>query len=188
VERSPVELLAAALDEARRLVEGIGQGQWDGPTPCAEWSVRDLTGHLVTGNRLFARAVRGDLPPAAPVEQDRYAAALRESADELLAAFTAPGALDRVVVVPFGRVPGIVALHLRLVEALVHGWDLASATGQVPRFDDESAERGLEFSRAKLSEVPANRSPFGPPQPVDPHAPVLDRLAALLGRSVPQDG
>ena len=185
--RSPVELLAAALDEAGRLAEGIRQDQWDAPTPCAEWSVRDLTRHLVAGNRLFARAVREDLPPAAPVEQDRYAA-LRESADELVSAFTAPGALDRVVVVPFGRVPGIVALHLRLVEALVHGWDLASATGQVPRFDDESAERGLEFSRAKLSEVPADRSPFGPPQPVDPQAPVLDRLAALLGRAVPQDG
>ena len=186
--RSPVELLAAALDEAGRLVEGIGPDQWDRPTPCAEWSVGDLTGHLVAGNRLFARALREDLLPAAPVERDRYAVALRESADELVAAFTAPGALERVVVVPFGRVPAVVALHLRLVEALVHGWDLASATGQVTRFDDESVERGLEFSRAKLSEVPADRSPFGPPQPVDPQAPVLDRLAALLGRAVPQGG
>ena len=187
MERSPVELLASALEEAGRLVESIGSDQWDLPTPCDAWSVRDLAEHLVTGNRTFARALRDDLPPAAPVEQCRYAAALRESADELLTALAAPGALQRVVVVPFGRVPGIVALHLRLVEALVHGWDLATATGQAVRFDDESAERALDFSRDKLSEVPAGRSPFGPPQPVDPHAPALDRLAGLLGRAVPQD-
>ena len=187
MERSPVELLASALEEAGRLVEGIGSDQWDLPTPCAEWSVRDLTGHVVAGNRMFARALRDDLPPAPLVEQDRYAPALRESAEELLTALAAPGALQRVVMVPFGRVPGIVALHLRLVEALVHGWDLATATGQAVRFDDEPAERALEFSQAQLSKVPAERSPFGPPQPVDPHAPALGRLAGLLGRAVPQD-
>lgn len=112
------------------------------------------------------------------------AAAYRDSADAVLAAFALPGVLERVVAVPFGSVPGIVALHLRIVEVLVHGWDLARATRQPVRFAEDLAEQELEFTRARLGDVPPARSPFGPPQPVADGAPAIDRLAACLGRHV----
>jgi len=92
--------------------------------------------------------------------------------------------LDRVVTVPFGSVPGAVALQLRLVENLVHGWDLARATGQQARHDDQVAEAALVFTHARLADVPAGRTPFGPPQPVAEDGQALDRLAAALGRRV----
>jgi uncharacterized protein (TIGR03086 family) len=208
VARSPVESLASASQEAGLLLAGVRDDQWDLPTPCADWSVRDVAEHLVGGTRRFARALRegspteppGPAPSASPAEPPApappgppadpapggLAAAYRESAADLLAACAAAGALDRVVTVPFGQVPGVVALHLRLVEALVHGWDVATATGQVARFDDEAVERALDFSRAQLSRIPPGRRPFGPPQPVADDAPVLDRLVARLGRSVPR--
>ena len=192
--RSPVESLASASQEAGLLLAGVRDDQWDLPTPCADWSVRDVAEHLVGGTRRFARALReaspaeppAPAPPGPPADPapGGLAAAYRESAADLLAACAAAGALDRVVTVPFGQVPGVVALHLRLVEALVHGWDVATATGQVARFDDESVERALDFSRAQLSRIPPGRRPFGPPQPVADDAPVLDRLVARLGRSV----
>lgn len=109
--------------------------------------------------------------------------AYTDAAGALTAAFGQPGALERVVVVPFGAVPGIVAVHLRVTEALVHGWDLAQATGQRLRFPDGIVERNLEFTRAALPDVPAGRMPFAPPQPVPDDAPPIVRLAALLGRS-----
>jgi uncharacterized protein (TIGR03086 family) len=78
----------------------------------------------------------------------------------------------------------MVALDLRITEVLVHGWDLARATGQPATFPDDLAEQELAFSRAKLADIPSDRSPFAPPQPVAEDAPAIDRLAACLGRSV----
>lgn len=186
--RSPAEQLARALGDTGQLVEGVRDDQWNKPTPCEAWSVRELVNHLISGNYLFARVLSGDSPPTVPTDTDRHpdqlAAAYRESADALLAAFGSAGVMDRVVIVPFGPVPGIVALHLRLVEALVHGWDLAQATGQSLRFDEELAEQELEFTRSKLAEIPSGRSPFGTPQTVAEDASAPDRLAACLGRVV----
>nr|MDQ2754242.1 TIGR03086 family metal-binding protein [Actinomycetota bacterium] len=95
-----------------------------------------------------------------------------------------PGVFEKVVTVPVGSVPGIAALHLRIVEMLVHGWDLASATGQSAQFPDDIAEQSLAFTRAKLADVPADRKPFGPARPVSDDAPAIDRLVACLGRTV----
>lgn len=92
--------------------------------------------------------------------------------------------MGRVVTVPFGAVRGVVALHLRLVDALVPGWDLAQATGQPARGNEELAEQELEFTRAKPADVPPERSPFGPSQPVTENGSGPDRLAACLGRDV----
>lgn len=101
----------------------------------------------------------------------------------LQAAFAQPGVLEKVVTVPIGAVPGVVALHLRIAESLVHGWDLAQATGQpTDGLPDDLAEQELEFSRRRLPDLPPDRRPFAPVQPVSDDAPALDRLVALLGR------
>ncbi len=187
---SPVDELARVHDDAERLVAGVREDQWDAPTPCTEWTVRDLVGHLVGGDRVFAAVLRGDA--ASPMEAARPAdplgddpvAAYRAAADEMLAEFRRPGVLERVVTLPIGPAPGVVAAQLRIVETLVHGWDLARATGQHLGFPDDIVERALELTRARLSDVPPERSPFAPPQPVPDDAPPIDRLAAALGRLV----
>jgi uncharacterized protein (TIGR03086 family) len=185
---APVSELAEALEITGGLVAGVGDGLWGAPTPCADWSVRDLVNHLVAGQRAFAMLLRGE----ALAEVRKLAggdqlggdpvAAHRESGADLVAAFSQPGALERTVAVPIGEVPGIVALHLRLVEALVHGWDLSRATTQPVTYPAGLAEQELEFTVAKLSDIPPGHSPFGPPQPAPDDAPALDRLAACLGR------
>lgn len=186
---SPVEQLRRALDDTGQLIAAVRAVQLSGPTPCADWAVRDLVAHLIAGNYLFASALRVESPSPRPDGADgpdgqALVGAYRDSVEVLLAAFELPGALERVVTVPFGSVPGIVALHLRVVEALVHGWDLARATGQPCHFADELAEQELEFTRVKLGDLPPGRSPFGPPRPVADDAPAIDRLAACLGRNV----
>ncbi|WP_448639191.1 TIGR03086 family metal-binding protein [Geodermatophilus sp. URMC 63] len=184
--------LTAALDGATRLVAAVTPEEWGRPTPCAEWTVRQLVGHLVGGNRMTARVLRGEpLPPLDqlgrrdPADQlgDDPAGAHRGSAEELLAAFGLPGVLDRAHTVPAGTLPGPALVHLRTVETLVHGWDLARATGRRVPFPDDLVEPELGFSEGLLGRLPAGRSPFGPPQPVAGDAPAVDRLAALLGRT-----
>jgi uncharacterized protein (TIGR03086 family) len=148
--------------------------------------VRDVVNHLVVGHRRFVSFLRGEPPVSPDVDQlgDDPVAAYRSSAGELLDAFREAGALERIVTVPIGPVPGSVALQLRLVEALVHGWDLATATGQPARFPDDMVERALAFTREHLSAIPPGRTPFGSPRFASDEAPPIDRLAALLGRAV----
>lgn len=177
-----MDQLSGALAETRKLVAGVAAEQWAAATPCEGWDVRALVTHMVSGNRLFAAALRGERPEQLDEIDDELVDAFERSATDLLAAFGSPGALERVVEVPFGSVPGVVALHLRLTEILVHGWDIAEATGQPTHFDGLVAEQELEFSRKAVGAIPPNRRPFGPAQPVPADAPAIDRLAALLGR------
>lgn len=188
----PIAGLPVALAATRQVVAGIADDQWPLPTPCADWTVAELTAHLISGNRMFAAIMRGgqlaQFPASARaggavIDGDRLAA-YDQAAGQLLAAFGSAGALDRVVTVPFGTVPAAVALQLRITEVLVHGWDLARATGQRIEVPDSLAELELAFSRRALAEVPPDRSPFGPPQPARPGASPLEQLAGLLGRTV----
>ena len=188
-----VEQLAQLVRGFEQLIAAAREEQWTAATPCTEWNARDLVNHVVRGNRLFAAALRGEQPtipppgtppPVSDVLGDDPLGAYRASADALLQAFRQPGVMERVVAVPFGSVPGAVALHLRNTELLVHGWDLARATGQAVPFPQEVAEQELQFSRGAISQIPPGRNPFGPPQPVREDAPAIDRLAGLLGRQV----
>jgi uncharacterized protein (TIGR03086 family) len=183
----PVGQLSAALAATERLIAGVHDDHWADSTPCPDWSVRDLVGHLVGGNNLFARIMRGQ-PHAA--RQDTLPpgvdplTAYRDSAAALLDAFGQPSALKKIVTVPFGTVPGVAALHLRITEVLVHGWDLARATRQAATFPEDLAEQELAFSRGKLADIPPGRKPFAPSQPVADDATAIDKLAACLGRDV----
>jgi len=111
----------------------VRDDQWTDPTPCTDWNVRDLVNHVAVGNFAFASILRGEpraAPGAPPGSVRDLLKAYRDSAAAVLDAFRQPGVLEQVFTVPFGPVPGIVALHLRITEILVHGWDLARATGQ----------------------------------------------------------
>jgi uncharacterized protein (TIGR03086 family) len=178
-----VDQLESVLGVLEPLVAAVASDQWDAPTPCPGWDVRALLGHLAGGNQLYAAALSGAAaePGGDPLGADP-GDAYRESAGAVVAAFRASGALERPVTVPFGTVPGATALELRIVEVLVHGWDLARATGRTVAFPDDVVEQEIAFSREALPRLPAERTPFGASRPVPADAPPLDRLVALLGR------
>jgi uncharacterized protein (TIGR03086 family) len=191
---APLDLLDQALDATGQLVSGIGDDQWELPTACTEWKVRDLVNHLVGGNQMFVGILRGEPFPSADQVKamrsadylgDDPAAAYRTEARALLDAFSQPRVMEQTFPSAIGVVPGIAVVHLRVTELLVHGWDIAQATGQPALLPADLAELELHFTQAKLSDVPPERKPFGPPQPVADDAPAIDRLVALLGREVP---
>ena len=157
--------IARAVDATGQLVAAVRDDEWAIPTGCTGWTVRDLVGHLVGGNRAFAAMAAGEEPPGGDdLLGDDPLAAYRESGEALRAAFTRPGVLDEVFRVPAGTLPGAVVLHLRLTELLVHGWDLARATGRSTTvLPADLAEQELAFSRGQLDRMPPGRRPFAPP-------------------------
>lgn len=185
---TPFDQLTRALSATGELIAGVRDDQWAGPTGCPDWTVRRLVNHLVGGNLVFVALLREQAPPdrsADHLGQDPLGA-FHAAGQELAAAFAPPGVLDRIYQAPPGPLPGLAALHLRITEALVHGWDLAQATGQPTHpLPEDLAETELALSQAQLADVPRTGHPFAPAQPVPQDAPALDRLVAYLGRPVP---
>lgn len=184
-QQPSVGQLARALSSVGLLVDGVREDQWTAPTPCSDWSVRELLAHLVGMNLVFA-ALMGDQPPpvrgADPLGQDPKGA-YDDSAAALLAAFEGPGVLGRVYQGPLGSATGAQRLQIRIYDLLAHGWDIARATGQHPEPLEDLAEQALAFVQHQLAGQPrAGR--FDPAQPVSDDAPALDRLVAFLGRRV----
>lgn len=104
-----------------------------------------------------------------------------DTAAALLAAFIAPGVLEREYQGPPGSATGAQRLQIRLYDLLAHGWDLARATGQLAELPDDVAERALAFARVQVSEQ-TRPGRFGPAHAVDEHASGIERLVAFLGR------
>ena len=158
-----------------------GQAGPDRATGSSGAAPAGSSGAASAGSSGAASAGSSGVAPADSLGADP-AGAYQASAVAVVEAFRAPGALDRPVTVPFGTVPGETALHLRIVEVLTHGWDLARATGRTVSFPDDVVEQEIAFSRRALPMIPPERAPFAPSQSVADDAAPLDRLVALLGR------
>jgi uncharacterized protein (TIGR03086 family) len=180
--------LSQALAATATVVAGIGPGQWTAPTPCTELDVRAVLNHLVRGNLLFVAIVRGEQWPAPGTDHlgDAPLAAYEQAAAGLREVFAAPGVLEQEYTAPFGTGTGAGLVHVRIIEVLAHGWDLARATGQaVTGFPEDVAERAVGRSRRQLTARPEGPgAPFAPEVPVPDDAPAVDRLAGFLGRRV----
>ncbi|MFI5099542.1 MAG: TIGR03086 family metal-binding protein [Actinomycetes bacterium] len=192
----PADPLVTALDAHAALLAGVRDEQWTGSTPCPDWNVRTLVNHVVSGNRMFAAILRGDpLPPPDELARLRARdilgtdplAAFRSTGAELYTAFGSPGVLDRVVQAPVGPLPGRAVLHLRITELLVHGWDLAHATGQPVVLPEDLAEEDIVFTRGLFAAGVPRQGRFGAAAQVPAGVAAIDRLAAELGRTVPVD-
>jgi len=183
--QSPVEQLARGLSAVGRLIDGVRPEQWQAPTPCTDWTVRDLVAHLVGMNLVFTALLNDQTPPQRGVDRlgDDPAGAYRDSAAALRAAFAQSGVLARTYTGPLGQATGAERLQIRLYDLLAHGWDLAQATGQPADLPDDLADQALTFVQAQLAMQPRTGR-FAAAQRVADTAPAVDRLAAFLGRQI----
>jgi uncharacterized protein (TIGR03086 family) len=182
----PVTLLAQAGERTAKLADQVGADQLGGTTPCTEWDVRALLNHLIGTNHMFAIAVPGGTVPDMGDELPDFAGddpgqAYRESFEQALAAWQAPGALDGTVKLPFGELPAAFAIGLHFMDTVVHGWDLARGTGQDSTIEEDQATAVLGIVEQMFA---GGRNPsFGPEVPVPADAPAAHRLLGALGRT-----
>jgi uncharacterized protein (TIGR03086 family) len=179
------ENLSKALPAVGHLIAGVQDDQWAAPTPCTEWTVRGLVGHLVGMNKVFVAMLTGGPMPehgANPLG-DNPLQAYRESGDALLAAAGQPGVLEQVAETALGKATGASRLNWRVADLLAHGWDLAQATGQRLDLPGDIVEESLVFVQAELPKQ-SRTGRFEEPQPVAEDAPAIERLVAFLGRKV----
>ena len=186
---SPSEQLEFQTTALRDLVGGVKADQWGDPTPCANWTVRDLAAHVVGGGTVFAASFRGEtVPTGADAEMpdvlgDDPVGALDRVFADFQSAAESPGAMERDVVLPFATLPAQVALDVAKFDLLLHAWDLSRATDQP--FDPpddvvagarQTAEMMIDGARDGDTFKNATEAPAG--------ARGIDQLAAYSGRTV----
>jgi uncharacterized protein (TIGR03086 family) len=183
---SPLERYDRAAAVATAVVDGIEADQFDLPSPCADWTVRGVLNHIVTGNLVADAIVAGRSHPDRNVDRlgEDPSAAFAASVVSTRTVLATPGLMERVVSTPIGEAPGTFLVQMRVAELLVHGWDMAKATGQSTDLDPELAAEVLAAWRARIEHRPRTMLPFEEPQPVPPGAGAADRLAGFLGRTV----
>lgn len=185
---SPNFDLGPAASAVAALLDGVADDDLDRPTPC-DVPVAALLDHLVMLTAAFtgtARKLPGrDGPPPAPAAENldpRWRAVLPRSLDELVTAWREPSAWEGTAAAGGVEWPAEQMAVVALDELVLHGWDLARATGQ--RFDPDPAH--VEIVHGFTAQIAGADEPatglFGPPVPVPAGAPLFDRALGHAGR------
>ena len=151
------EVHARALDARARSVAGVGDDQWgssvrlrrlDGARAREPHRHRQLLGGRARRgpdrSRTVGDRLDGDVLGADPLR------AYDDSSLVAAAAFRAPGAMEAPCAVSYGPVPGEVYCGHRFIDVLIHGWDVASSTGQDTTLDPELVEACFEVVEPQL--------------------------------------
>ena len=182
-----VEMYERAIENAAAVVHNIKPDQLSDPTPCMEWDVRALLNHMVGGCEAIVKGASGEPMPSFDEGDhlgDDYVGAFDRAAKSSVEVWRAPDSFDKTFSTPWGDTPGQILFGLALSDAVVHGWDLARATGQQLTADDETAEAIYTMTTSMLEPkggYPRGDS-FGDPVDVPDDAPALDRALGYLGR------
>ncbi|MGW5209711.1 TIGR03086 family metal-binding protein [Streptomyces sp. NPDC004051] len=175
-----------------RLAAGVADVQLVDGTPCPRYAVRDMLGHLVGLSAAFRDAGRKDLGATTDTGPDTalpelgpgWREELPRVLDELADAWRDPGAWTGMTRAGGVDLPGEVAGAVAADELVIHGWDLARATGQDYAPDPAALDAAHAFLRAAAAEPgrDGGEGIFGPVVPVPSDAPLLDRTVGLSGR------
>lgn len=179
--------MTAAADAAARVVDNVRPEQFADPTPCTEWDVRALLNHLIlwTSHSLERRAhgesVAEELMNRDFAASPDFAADYRAQLDRALDAWSDPATWERDLNVMGSPTPAADVASMMVAEMVLHGWDLAVATGQAYTLADDAAAAALAAVQAN-AEMFRQYKGFAEPVPVPSTAKVLDRALALSGR------
>jgi len=184
-------MMQRVVDNTTAVIDKTSKDQLSNPTLCSEWTVRDLINHMVGGATMFAVSVeQGSVPDdllgrlmGGDNVGDDPQAAWATASERAMKAFSLPGAMDKIVKLPFGEMPTGVALNIAIFDVATHACDLARATGQHVT-DDEMLAGALAMGQQMIG--PELRAPgiFGDEQAADAKASSEDKLLAFAGRKV----
>ncbi|MGW5863421.1 TIGR03086 family metal-binding protein [Streptomyces sp. NPDC055239] len=185
-----IALDRTAVQESLRVLRAARDADWERPSPCAGWTLRDLVAHMTAQHHGFAAAARGSGADRtywiAPDLGRDPLKIYEESVRHVLAAFTEEGTMERGFTLPEigGTFTGRIAVGFHFLDYVVHSWDVATTIGIDVDLPLPVVEAALEIAR-RVPKDPERRVPgaaFAPVLPTPEHASPLEEMLALLGR------
>jgi uncharacterized protein (TIGR03086 family) len=184
--------LGPAARQMANLLDRVADGQLTALTPCNEYTLGDLIDHVGGLSRAFTAAARKELGPgssqgpsgdAARVAQD-WRTRIPGQLAALVEAWRDSSAWEGMTQAGGIDLPAEVAGRVALNELVIHGWDVARATGQPFDCDTQALEACWELlaERSTADQEAGDDDPFGPVVDVPADASLLDRLIGLSGR------
>jgi uncharacterized protein (TIGR03086 family) len=168
-------------DRFAERIAAVPADRWDDPTPCEGWTARDLVQHVVDSQGLFLGLVGREMPPLPDVAADPVAAWDAARA-EILHGLEDPERAAEEFEGFFGRSTFAAAVDRFLnFDLVVHGWDLARATGQDDRIEPADLTR-IDESAHAMGDALRGPGAFGPEIEPPPDADAQERVLAFLGR------
>ncbi|MFB8400451.1 TIGR03086 family metal-binding protein [Streptomyces sp. NPDC055912] len=173
-----------------RLAAAVPDERLTDPTPCPDYAVRNLLGHLTGLAVAFRDAARKDLGSTTDTSPDTavpslpadWREVLPQVLDELAEAWRDPSAWTGMTRAGGVDLPGGIAAAVAVDELVIHGWDLARATGQEYTPDVTALDAAHAFLLAAAEDETRGGGIFGPVKSVPHDAPLLDRAVGLSGR------
>ncbi|KAB1990458.1 TIGR03086 family metal-binding protein [Streptomyces triticiradicis] len=183
-----IELLTLSHDRLRAVAAGVPEGAWSAPTPCSEWTVAQVLNHARLDQQAYGAAVTGaGWPEADPFHPaDALEADATAELDKVLTGVAGvyadlPADAEEVAT-PLGPLPPRVAAAAAAMDAAVHAWDIAVATGQASPLDDDLAG-GVRLAADRLADHLRDAfGVFAPAREVPEGAGRAEALLAFLGR------
>ena len=176
---NPIDLYSAAVKGTREIIGGVQSSQLGDSTPCSEWNVQVLMGHIVGGTGMIWGSLAG--AAAETPQGSSPVAAFDAGTARALDAARVPGALEKTVPSPIGDMPGGQLLAAFFMDPLIHGWDLAKATGQSTDMPADLAETCYAMFGPSADEM-RKTGVFGPRVEVAEDASTQVKLLGALGR------
>jgi uncharacterized protein (TIGR03086 family) len=180
-------LMAAAAAETARVVTGATKTALDQTTPCADWDLRTLLNHTIlwtsysAERRAHGESVAEDLMSKDFTAEPGYAQDYEAQIDKAVQAWSDPQAWEGDRNVMGSAVPAADIAAMLIMEMVLHGWDIAEATGQDYRCDGALAQAVLETVQAQ-GKVFRQYQGFAAAVPVPDGVTAFDRALALSGR------
>ena len=181
-------LMAAAAAEATRVVAGAANTKTlEQTTPCTDWDLRTLLNHMIlwtsysAERRAHGESVAEELMSKDFTAEPGYAQAYQAQIAKAVDAWSEPEAWAGDRNVMGSATPAADIAAMLIAEMVLHGWDIAQATGQDYRCDEGVAQAVLETVRAQ-GELFRQYQGFAAAVPVPPDASTFDRALSLSGR------
>jgi uncharacterized protein (TIGR03086 family) len=191
----PIALFEKAALQVQEIMAGIRQGQADDATPCTEWNVRQVMNHVIGGAEVLAGSLEGNIPEGVggvspnssyldEPDVAKLAQAYAGESARILNAAQRPGAMEAST--PGGMMTVPQFLIAMATDHIIHGWDLARATGQDDILDSDVVEAAYAMmtspETASLVDMGRQAGFVGPAVAVPDDARLQDKLVAHMGR------
>ncbi|MEU7058080.1 TIGR03086 family metal-binding protein [Streptomyces sp. NPDC046197] len=185
--RQAVAVLTDAHDHLREVVAAVPEQAWGAPTPCSEWTVRQVLNHARVDQHVYELALTGGRPGSDPFrpadaldgdpvgELDKVLRAVADAYAQL------PAGIDQVAT-PLGPLPLPLAAAAAAMDAAVHAWDIAVATGQDRALGNQLAEGIWPAAERLVDHLRDSYGVFAAARAVPDGCGRAEALLAFLGR------